>query len=74
MAVDGDQPTNELAEPELMSPELRRVVLDQEIEMLARRGYRVDARTDHHVVMSTRLPTRRRVQIFIDEFGDAYRD
>lgn len=58
-------------EPELLSPAERRALLDLEVQKLAQAGFEVQARSDHHVVM--RSPDRHRVEVFIDEFGEAYR-
>ncbi len=59
-------------EPELMLPQWRRTMLDIEIMALESKGYRVEMRSAHHVVMRWGLGGRR-MEIFIDEFGEALR-
>jgi len=57
----------------LLSPFERTAVLEKEIGKLAAQGFQIDSRVDHHVVMVEPDAGRRKVSIFIDEFGLAHR-
>jgi hypothetical protein len=60
-------------EPVLMPPSTRRLLLDLEIARLLGEGFRIDTRSGHHVVMCGDSKRNRRVEIFVDEFGELLR-
>jgi hypothetical protein len=55
---------------DLMPPNLRREILQEQIDEIGRTGYRLASRVGYVAVMAK--PGTGRIEIFIDEFGHSH--
>jgi hypothetical protein len=54
----------------VMPPHVRTELLDLQIRLMELNGYRVESGPTHHLVIMTR--NSRRVQLFVDEYGELH--
>jgi hypothetical protein len=68
MVAANPTPTSALDDGDLLTPQARRTLLDNEIAAMLGTSFSLKSRFNHHAVLCS--PTAR-VEVFIDEYGRA---